>query len=410
MSNDEEAKQRKDGLRDRLITAYPQLEKIVNQLHDTASDNLFMLLDEIDAAAKLAVEFPKVFKPADVAQHYQGGQRIWELIGRYFLHSGRIHEAAHLFSLLYEHLLAHQDAANERIHKGVALFWFAKSHSALGHAVTAKRYLMLTLCEDAIKDEGHIEPKDSGSYSALVSHFGLPDALLCRYVQAVWKSHQSGKPKSYFPEWILQQLDQEWMTEVPSANEAGLYTISRRYAEWLLHQTGNGTGKPLEQLAEYLIGAMPGCRAIRRVKSQVSEYDVVVACEGAFQDFRSELGRYFLVECKDWSRSADFTTVAKFCRVLDSAKCRFGILFSKKGVSGQKKNRDAVREIVKVYQDRGVVIVVVTRQDLDRVMNGENFITMLRSKYERVRLDLPEAKRQSVILGSASASQSEPRP
>lgn len=107
-------------------------------------------------------------------------------------------------------------------------------------------------------------------------------------------------------------------------------------------------------------------------------------------DFRSELGRYFLVECKDWARPADFTTVAKFCRVLDSAKCRLGILFSREGVSGHAETRFAQRGIVKVFQDRGIVIVVVTKADLQRVVGGENFITMLRSKYERVRLDLRE--------------------
>ena len=35
-----------------------------------------------------------------------------------------------------------------------------------------------------------------------------------------------------------------------------------------------------------------------------------------------------------------------------------------------------------------MVVVVVTRDDLERVAAGENFITMLRSKYEQVRLDL----------------------
>ena len=222
----------------------------------------------------------------------------------------------------------------------------------------------------------------------LVWHFGLPDAQLRRYVEEVWKLHQDHATESRFPEWSLQQLDLEWMTEVPSSNEVGLYRISCPYAKWLLAHTEDKEGKTLECLAQYLIGAMPGCRALLRVKSEVSDYDVVGVFEGSFMDFRSELGRYFLVECKDWSRPADFTTVAKFCRVLDSAKCRFGILFSREGVSGQEGTRFAQREIVKVFQDRGVVIVVVTKADLDAVANGANFVTMLRSKYERVRLDL----------------------
>jgi hypothetical protein len=110
--------------------------------------------------------------------------------------------------------------------------------------------------------------------------------------------------------------------------------------------------------------------------------------EGLEVDFRSEFGRYFVCECKDWERAADFTTMAKFCRVLDSVKSRFGILFSKEGISGIKETTNAAREQLKVFQDRGMVIVVVDMDDLNKVANGNNFINMLRTKYESVRLDL----------------------
>jgi hypothetical protein len=393
MPPSEEVTSPKDALTARLAKERPHLGAILRELHKAAPDELYMRIDERDGAAKLAVELPKAIKPADVARQYTGGQRVWELFGLFFLHSGRNYEASTLFLLLYDHLLHHQATANTRVHKGVPLYWLAMCHAPLGNTVTAKRHLMLTLCEDAIKDKGRIDLQDSGSYFALVWHFGLPDAQLWRYVETVWSLHQDHPLESRFPEWSLQRLDQEWMTEVPSASEAGLYKISCPYPKWLLDHTEDEEGENLECLAQYLVGAMPGCRALRRVRSEVSDYDVVGIFEGSFMDFRSELGRYFLVECKDWSRPADFTTVAKFCRVLDSAKCRFGILFSREGVSGQEGTRFAQREIVKVFQDRGIVIVVVTKEDLERVADGANFLTMLRSKYEKVRLDLLGAVR-----------------
>ena len=110
--------------------------------------------------------------------------------------------------------------------------------------------------------------------------------------------------------------------------------------------------------------------------------------EGFDVDFRSELGRYFVCECKDWDEPADFTTMAKFCRVLDSVKSRFGILFSKSGIFGEGKTKYADREQLKVFQDRGMVIVVIDGKDLELISEGENFINLLRTKYERVRLDL----------------------
>jgi hypothetical protein len=78
----------------------------------------------------------------------------------------------------------------------------------------------------------------------------------------------------------------------------------------------------------------------------------------------------------------------KFCRVLDSVKAKFGVIFSTTGHSGEGEAENADREILKVYQDRGIVIVVIDREDLQRVAQGTNLISLLREKYEVVRLDL----------------------
>jgi hypothetical protein len=111
--------------------------------------------------------------------------------------------------------------------------------------------------------------------------------------------------------------------------------------------------------------------------------------EGAELDFRSELGRYFVCECKDLENDrVDTTTMAKFSRILDSTKARFGVIFTTQGITGEGQTKDAEREQLKVFQDRGMVIVVVNRQDIVKIAGGTNFISMLREKYERVRLDL----------------------
>ena len=123
---------------------------------------------------------------------------------------------------------------------------------------------------------------------------------------------------------------------------------------------------------------------------------MICALEGADLDFRADLGRYFICECKDWQGPADFTAFAKFCRVLDAAKCRFGILFSRAGISGTGRAIDAAREQLKVFQDRGLVIVVITETDLQHLTQGGNLIALLRERYEIVRLDL-SAKSASTV-------------
>ena len=154
---------------------------------------------------------------------------------------------------------------------------------------------------------------------------------------------------------------------------------------------------------------IPGCRAYRRKRSESTDYDLVGSFEGPSLDFRSELGRYFVCECKDWKKPADFTTVAKLARVLDSVKSRFGILMSKKGISGAGDLRFAEREQLKVYADRGVAIVVITECDLERIAKGESFLGMLRNRYETIRLDLP-SDTEGMKCSSAGGAQPDPKP
>jgi hypothetical protein len=178
------------------------------------------------------------------------------------------------------------------------------------------------------------------------------------------------------------------MTELPSPEEANVYVVNTHYIKTLLNRLGDGKGGALEQLAEYIMMCMPGCRTARRQRSLSTDYDIVCSIDGYEVDYRSELGRYFVCECKDWKTPADFTTMAKFCRILDSVKSKFGIIFSKKGISGEAHSRHAEREQLKVFQDRGMVIVVIDENDLNDIANHANFVNLLRRKYERVRLDL----------------------
>jgi hypothetical protein len=276
----------------------------------------------------------------------------------------------------------------KRIHKGLPLVRMYECYLKMGFVTLAKRYLMLTLVEDAIRENGKLSSETGGVYFRLVWWHGLPDSEVRRYAEEAYVQFARHPNESLFPEWILQELDKNWMTEFPISQEAAVYSTNSIYVKHLIDQLGDTSGTTLERLAEYILSCMPGCRTTRRRRSHSSDYDIVCSVEGLEVDFRSELGRYFVCECKDWKSPADYTTMAKFCRVLDSTKSRFGILFSKKGISGEGRTVDAEREQLKVFQDRGMVIVVIDQSDLEHIARGGSFINLLRAKYERVRLDL----------------------
>ncbi|OQW32617.1 MAG: hypothetical protein A4E19_04440 [Nitrospira sp. SG-bin1] len=371
----------------------PQQNIILDELKQKAKGKVAALLGRLtkmEGAAELATELPKLIGPTALLDNKKDLQRVWELFGLYFLNQGRVHEAIPVFYELYYRLLDYQEKHHCHVPKGTSLFWLSRCHSLAQRPVLAKRYMMLALCEDSIRDKGNFRAHLSGAYQQLVWSFGLSHNELINYADHIWGLYKRNRVMGLFPEWILQQLGDAWMIEQRSLAESFLYFLNIRYVRVLQTRLKSQPGRSLEWLAHYLLSTIPGCRAKMNVRSQSTQYDVVGALEGQDVDFRSDLGRYLICECKDWSKPADFTTLAKLARVLESAKCKFGLLFSKLGITGEAHTTAATRELLKVFQDRGIVIIVVSSQDIEKLVSGDNFITMLRDKYEEIRLDLPK--------------------
>ena len=348
---------------------------------------LVSYLGTTDAAAKLIPELQKKYSEPS-------GYRVWEVAGFALLEARRVQDALAVWLALYENILAKQKST--RIHKGTPLVIISECFYQLGFVVHAKRYAMLALCEDAMEAKGRVSPEEHGVYWRLVWRHGLTDAQVQHYAQKAYEQSVALAKENpellLFPESLLQRIDDDWLTELPTPGEATSYRINTSYAQHLLTNIDEPTGQVLERLAQYLMSCMPGCRTMYRKRSWSTDYDLVCAMEGFDLDFRSEFGRYFVCECKRWKRRADFTTMAKFCRVLDSTKSRFGIIFASKGISGEGKTTNAEREQIKVFQDRGIIIVALNANDLAEVARGANLIALLRTKYERVRLDLRKCR------------------
>ena len=111
-------------------------------------------LTKMEGAAELATALPKIIGPTALLDAKKELQRIWELFGLYFLNQGRVHEAIPLFYALYDRLLDYQEKTRRQVPKGTSLFWISRCHAVAQRPVLAKRYMMLALCEDAIRDNG----------------------------------------------------------------------------------------------------------------------------------------------------------------------------------------------------------------------------------------------------------------
>ena len=89
-------------------------------------------------------------------------------------------------------MLKAQSESGQWIHKGMPLVWVSDAYQQLGFPALAKRYLMLTLCEDAVREQGSISPETTGVYFRLVWQHGVSDAELRRYAKEIsnWDNKQ----------------------------------------------------------------------------------------------------------------------------------------------------------------------------------------------------------------------------
>ncbi len=390
------------------------LEEDALSLSDESKYEPFLLAQ--DAISRLIPELRKVTPPDQLATNTTpincAQADAWSHYGVWFQSLGRHYEALQVFEALYEQLLAGQTETGTRLHKGLPLAWMGDSHRALGNIIHGKRYYMLTLCEDAITGKGVVDLASTGVYPRLVWLTGMPPEQLHRYAKECWEIYENDPTTGQFPESVVLELDQQWKTEVLPPQESGAYVVTKCFCHHLLDLLGKGDGRALEKLTHYLMASIPGCFAYPRRLTPSSDLDVFGIFEGPLVDFRSEVGRYFVSECKDQQpkktksgtkpNPVSTTDVAKFCNLLDSVGNKFGIVVSICGIAGEGKQRDADLECLKLYQRHRIAIVSLKLEDLAKVANGENLLSILRDKYMTIRLNLeapapPTPKRTTTV-------------
>ncbi len=311
-------------------------------------------LDSWDKSRLLIKELVDSFPSDQLFAPHSHARKCWEAIGAYWRASrGRIYEAIALYTAMYHQMQKHQLTLGGKGHKGVPLVWLSDCYISIGNITVSKYFLMLTLVEDSITTEGDSQKVSGwGSSLRLALRHGMSEKEIKKYIEQSYQIACEASINGIFPEDVLLELDQDWLVEKPSQNDMDIYVTNDLYMRYLMGLMTQGNSKPgtgLERLAHYLVSRIPGCRTIRRARTHSTEYDVLGVFEGPSMDFRSEIGRYFLCECKDWNSPVDFSAFAKFARVLDSVKAKFGIIFARKGITGEGTNLNAAREQLKLY-------------------------------------------------------------
>jgi hypothetical protein len=155
--------------------------------------------------------------------------------------------------------------------------------------------------------------------------------------------------------------------------------------------TNQDKGRSLEELASLLFSDVPSLHCkYRNLITRSSEIDLVVEYRGSKFDIPlfEELGRYCLIECKNWTSPVGVAPVRDFLGKLRKAKTQLGILFAKNGITGEGTGLDALREIQSAYDRDGTFLLVFSLADVKKIESGTDFIALLDQKSDSLRFDL----------------------
>lgn len=358
-----------------------------------------LLSSDRDSLPK-ALEYLEKNTPAKEFENPKSNEVFhWETTGLFYMNNNMPYQAIGIFEKLYEKICLVEKEKNKLIHKGMPLVWIRDCHWRLEHPALAQRFILLTLIEDSIEWKGQIDVNKTGIYHRLCWEHGFTHTSFIDLSRRAYNEYNNDPKLGIFPERILQKLQGQFLPTYPSAKEADLYIINPVYSQELLERIkqpsrSNIDGKELEHFASYMLGSIPGFEIELRKQTKDYHFDGFIRNRGPRWDFRSDLGNYVLVECKDWEKPAGVDTISYFAHKLQLHDCRAGILFSKTGITGESENkkddpRYGALTLLKSYHHAGRIIMVLNENDFKEAAEGKNLIQILQSKYEQVRFDLP---------------------
>lgn len=124
-------------------------------------------------------------------------------------------------------------------------------------------------------------------------------------------------------------------------------------------------GRYYENLLGYLMSSIPGCDVERNSLNHygTEEADLSVT-NMRLREGLPLLPENFLVECKNWSKPVDSTTLGYFVNVVADRGCSLGILAAAKGITGNPEHRNRAYAIGTNALIRRIRILVITTSDL----------------------------------------------
>ncbi len=290
----------------------------------------------------------------------------------------------------YRHLVGIDRARDELSkNRGIAAYTAGWLELQRGDVAAARRWLHIAVVEDSRANHNGV------ARSVLIESLGENPSELDSLKALVLSESATPNDFRSSAEYILTR----WYLSRDLRNSDLSLTAEHDLDSWLLAKLTDALPEPrpntkvqgdaLEILAAYLLSHIVGCFPVRKSETPDFENDLVIRnLSRQVSPALDLLGRYFLVECKNWKSRIGTHELAYFANRIRYGRLEFGILFARAGISTGTKDEDQNGEFMvhRAYHQDGVVVVVVTADDLKRVSGGlESPLEMILRKHDEVR-------------------------
>jgi hypothetical protein len=212
-------------------------------------------------------------------------------------------------------------------------------------------------------------------------------------------SQKSGHPEDMVVEFASTHPEAMALLSRPTSVRE--YPLSQAYFLSLLDNVNKAVppsentskGNALEDLAAYLLLLIPGLVPARKLVDErnTHESDLVLRDLSGPTGITSQLmGQDILIECKNWGTAVGVEQVGYFLYRMHLTHTRFGIMFSKGGITGSKSDSAATDLIRKAFHEDGDVCIIIDSSDLERLSRRQTTIrTLLLSRSQRAMFGVP---------------------
>ncbi|NCT39912.1 acetylglutamate semialdehyde dehydrogenase [Bacillus sp. EB93] len=151
-------------------------------------------------------------------------------------------------------------------------------------------------------------------------------------------------------------------------------------------------GKALEEIVQYILDKSAVFEVYSNVRTSSNEIDILARLNAKGKYFKGQglldFHDSFLSECKNYNKKVDVTWVGKFYSLVKYTKNNLGILFSYKGLSGDKWH-NAVGLTKKLYllEEDERYIIDFNYNDFKKLSEGKSFIELITEKIFNLKND-----------------------